>query len=498
MKSNVIKVIAGVVDTQQLTLYKDDGTTVAIPQGDPRLARIVNEITPILSAGPGSVAEVDLEDGKDLSNPYKEIEELIGVKFFRVLKSLATKLIHDLTSEPVVPKKAAFVQPQGIGTLVVEDRVSAKVQTTAQKLKQATDEIIAHAKPAIDPNFHDRELAESGDTIVAVVGDQVIADIENLKPQFTRAVATNSPKGVQAFMTRIAAVAKDRNHSIEDLMKFMHKGDLPIADDGSIVIYKVLRRSREHEGKYLDCHTGKVLQQVGSYVCMDPSLVDHNRHTECSNGLHVACRSYIGGFPGDVCVLAKVKPEDVIAVPEYDASKMRVCGYHILFELSPEDYGKLVRNEPFTDNVSAQVLLGRVLAGDHPAPHEEVRITKNDGKGVIITPILKGHKVELIDGPKEDVKPATTLVEDETKAKLVAPALDPKSVIKDVTKAKAEVESRSAKAQRMLAEFVKTKGKAARQIAAQTLLDHKKATKLGWVALGISEKDVKLLQDAIA
>ena len=71
--TQIIRVIAAVVDQQQLTLYKVDGETVVILQGDPRLAKIVRAITPVLSAGYGAVAEVDVSDG-EVANPYRDFE----------------------------------------------------------------------------------------------------------------------------------------------------------------------------------------------------------------------------------------------------------------------------------------------------------------------------------------------------------------------------------------------------------------------------------------
>ncbi|MEL2330844.1 hypothetical protein, partial [Klebsiella pneumoniae] len=86
----------------------------------------------------------------------------------------------------------------------------------------------------------------------------------------------------------------------------------PIADDGCIVIYKLLLKdgpSDHKEFSYRDIHSQKVPQSVGTLVCMNESLVDPDRRNECSNGLHVARRQYLGNFSGNVCVLAKVAPE---------------------------------------------------------------------------------------------------------------------------------------------------------------------------------------------
>jgi hypothetical protein len=202
-----------------------------------------------------------------------------------------------------------------------------------------------------------------------------------------------------------------RKHSVEDLLKFMERGDLPIADDGSVIIYKVLKRQGDRtDGKYVDCHSGKVAQWTGAYVCMDENLVDPNRRNECSNGLHVARRGYISGFSGfsgDVCVLAKLAPEDVIAVPEYDANKMRVCGYHILMELSDTQYELLRKNRPITEDPEGKKLLANALAGNHIHRTHEVRITGQMGAGVKVTPLEK---------PKTMADVPATLISDAAEA----------------------------------------------------------------------------------
>jgi len=424
---HIVRVIAAIVDDRQLTLYKEDGSTISILQGDDRLAEIIQIITPILAEGPGSVAEITLgeDDEAELpqTNPYKEFEQQTKgkVSFFKVAKSrlagwLTKAAVALVAEEEIAP--APFVPVQTLGYLPapkkpVTDVVNHKIielvvqaaapvpplvldpghvmPTKAAVLLSAAAEIIKHAQPVTHADFHDKDIGatDSENTIVAVVGNKVIGGVEKLKPQFTRAVKASDSKGMTAFMHRVTNVADRRRHSADDLLKFLERGDLPIADDGSIVIYKVLRRKDGEKGIYVDCHTCKVTQRVGSYVCMDEKLVDPSRHNECSNGLHVARRAYVGGFSGDVCVLAKVRPEDVIAVPNHDANKMRVCGYHILFELTDDAFRKLKSNQAFTDTEEAQLLLGRVLVGDHDDPIEEVRITKGNGNGIIITPWIK-------------------------------------------------------------------------------------------------------------
>lgn len=384
-----VKVVAAAVDMTELTLYLVNGETIRIPQGDPRVKKIIEYVTPIVTAG--GIAEVDLS----AENTYKQFEEKTNglVKFFKVAKSKLSSFFK--------AQKAEAVSEMVVGKLPIKTDTFAEVKETnaqaiqkTEKLTSALNEIMENAKPV-----HSAETVSSSETVIAVVNNKVVPDVEQIQHQIANSISTGT-KGLQRFMERVAAVASKRSHSAQDLMKFLQRGDLPIADDGSIVIYKVLRRK---DDRYVDCHTGLVKQRVGSYVCMDESMVDHNRRNECSNGLHVARRAYVGGFSGDVCVIAKVNPEDVIAVPEYDANKMRVCGYHILFELSDEDFQKLKRNAPITDTEAGRILLGRALSGDHPEPIEDVRIGGHKGTNVSTTPRKK------TSAPVVEVKPAVAL-----------------------------------------------------------------------------------------
>jgi hypothetical protein len=56
---------------------------------------------------------------------------------------------------------------------------------------------------------------------------------------------------------------------------------------------------------------------------------DSNPGQDCSNGLHVGATKYVENFGnGDSPILVcYVNPAHVVAVPDYDHSKMRVCEY---------------------------------------------------------------------------------------------------------------------------------------------------------------------------
>ena len=468
MQPNTIRIIAAVVDTHNLTLYKENGDTFSIPQGDARVRPIVDTAMPLLiSQGYADIIIAPEEEGG-----YVEFESAAkgAVRLFRIAKDKLKSLMGARSSAP-----APVVMPISIGHI--------PANTTSAQLS-AVEEVLQHAVSVSSPEFHEKDVAKQGnvveesgetikahstdgatDTIIAVVGDKVIPGVEKIKSQFVRAAKLGSTKGMENFLQRLSTVVNERQHSAEDLLKFMERGDLPIAEDGSILIYKVLNR---RDRNYVDCHSGNVTQFVGAYVCMDPSLVDHNRNNECSNGLHVARRGYVRGFHGSVCVLAKVAPEDVIAVPAYDANKMRVCGYHILAELTPAQYELVKQNKPITEDPDGKILLGKALAGQHIGKTHEVRITASMGGGVQTTELDAPVKAS----PKTEVQAAEALV-NPGEAPKDAP-LNPVDVVNKV-----EQVSRKDMAAKLYAEG---------DIAA--LKAFKKSAKVSWEKLGIPDPDV--------
>lgn len=525
MSHFVLRVVGALLDKGSLRLYLESGDTHVIPQGDPKLAPTLELITPILLEK--QVAVVDLTPPEQ-PNPFKDYEEQTEgiVRFFRVAKSKLKSLLSRQETSPApvqatlvtvtsdTPKPESQIIPvaSGPASMFVESQEPVKrplldvpvpltpaqpTNPAVQQLNSAVAEIMAHATPASAPGFTvglNEDPEKNTDTIVAVVEGGAVAGVEQLTQQFDHSLKAGTSKNMEAFMARVAKVASVRQHSVEDLLKFLRRGDLPIAADGSIIIYKSLYRRGDH---YVDPHTRRVTQKVGDYVCMDPSMVDHNRSAECSNGLHVGRRQYMGGFGGDVIVLAKVAPEDVIAVPNYDANKMRVCGYHILFEL-PEEARVLVRqNLPFTQMEEAQKMLGAAMAGQHIGKLREVRITKEAGHGLVITDLVKSAPAPDNLVPEEAPKAKVIDLKEPETVPPPAPTVDPLKVAKTVAVEKIEAETRVQKARRLYNAFKAAKGKAAKLEAAQAVFAFKKQAKVGWDRLGIEEAEAAKILETI-
>ena len=431
---NKIIVIAAVVDTQCLTLYTPEGDMHVILQGDPRVPIIVKKLQPVLT-GPGTSMEIDLDDMNPMAvakepevkhesalNQFAEFEKQSGVaKFFKVAKTALKKFFG--APEPEPEKPVEIIAPMEMGevktfslasTMAKVDQAAddnyappAEPEPTVEPISDtpmsAIDEVMANAKaiPASSEDFAMTKEEETTHDVVAVVEKAdgsvgLVPNAHKLATQVAHATASGNSKGMNALLKRLAEMPKSRTHSVEDLLKFLERGDLPITDDGRIVFYKILRKKAGKFG-YVDCHSGNVQQGPNVEVRMSESLVDPNRRNECSNGLHVARRQYLGNFSGDVCFLGSLAPEDVVAVPDYDANKMRVCAYQLHFLLSAEDFSHVKADRPFTADMEIAKKLAIILAGNQPPITHMVTIGSNKGGDLKITAIgdLEAAPVEV-------------------------------------------------------------------------------------------------------
>ena len=540
------RIIAAIVDTRELTLYRADGETIKIPQGDPRIRPLVQLVIPAIREFKFiDLTEDQLNQTATFENTqthYAEAEKKMGgvAKFFRIAKSKLKELVAKVTgaeAEPVestdlvghIPAPAdhpTIVQPQWNGNVpparpvmaapiaVAEEKPEEDEQAPLTKSMDVVNEIMANAVPSHSPQFAEG-VKDTESTIVAVLEDgTVIPDMENLDLQLRHtAEKLGNPAGIIKFFERVSKV--QRGHSVKDLLKFMEKGELPIADDGSILVYKRLN-STNVPGVFVDCHSGKVKQRVGSHVFMEEALVDPNRSRDCSNGLHVARRDYLNSFSGDVTVLAKLAPEDVIAVPHSDARKLRAKGYFIIAQLSSEDAQNVCSNQKLTDTN----LLGNAVAGNHSPILETVQITERLGGGLIVTPVH--GKAEFISDAALSAEPLRTeedLVEENksvdarelglkasgdqffspeeqaamTEGDAEAPTLDEaKAEVVEKFVAKLPAQNLS-KVEQLVQDFEDASTPESKLTTALALVGHKKTVKKSWTALGVS---IKVADDA--
>ena len=86
----------------------------------------------------------------------------------------------------------------------------------------------------------------------------------------------------------------------------------------------------ESVATFTDMHTQKMAIQLGVPVKQARKNCDANPAVDCSNGLHCGGTRYVEKFANDRSVILGcfVNPANVVAVPDYDHSKMRVDEYY--------------------------------------------------------------------------------------------------------------------------------------------------------------------------
>lgn len=95
-------------------------------------------------------------------------------------------------------------------------------------------------------------------------------------------------------------------------------------------LYKESLTTDEENGTlYTDKHTKQMAIVLGKPVYMPRTECDGDPAIECSYGLHVGATKYVENFAndGDAILVCLVNPANIVAVPAYDNSKMRVTEY---------------------------------------------------------------------------------------------------------------------------------------------------------------------------
>lgn len=319
--------------------------------------------------------------------------------------------------------------------------------------------------------YPNKKLSVAVKTETGVV---TVPGIDKLARHVTEASETQSP-GIRNMIKRLTPVISSRLHSVEDLMEFLSYSNLPITDDGMIIAYRRMNRcTQDGVTKYVDVHTGKVKQRIGSVVTMDIDKVDDNRNSACSAGLHVASIDYLGSFTGSAIAMVLVAPEDFIAVPEREVTKARVCRYRIVADLPTELYMRILKN-PSVDDPEFTALLDNILAGNYP-PAEEIIQVDSHGENTI-TPIAA----------PEPVKPVVSKAKPRTNKKPEPPKAPTPQSMED-TKEKARAKKKTVPQQ--CRSIYETFAKEPTLANLRTLLNFKTEKKKGFAAMGLTKEEI--------
>lgn len=134
-------------------------------------------------------------------------------------------------------------------------------------------------------------------------------------------------------------------NSVEQLWRFIEHHKLPLTEDGCLLAYKAVRSD------YKDKFSGRIDNSIGSVIKMDRNKISDDANYHCAAGLHVGGLKYSGpegwySSNGDICVIVKVNPMNVVCVPhDHDATKVRVCEYEVV-----KDYCKILKSTVYDSN----------------------------------------------------------------------------------------------------------------------------------------------------
>lgn len=412
----------------------------------------------------------------------KAVSDDALVEFTNRLQQL--KGIHwAVTDRTVTPN--AYEEPKVTQGKPAEPTKQEKLAAASEKLKALG------AVSTDDASFH--EDVKEDEAIVAVTSAGVVPGVEGLQRHLRQASKLKDYKGFNRFLERLAPVVKDRRHSVEDLMKFMEKAELPIADDGCILFLKRLNfKEKDADGRrvFVDCHSGRIKQWVGMKVQVREDLVDPDRRKDCSNGLHVAAMSYITGFSGNVTILGKVAPEDVFAVPEYSTNKMRVAAYHIIAELPEKERSNVCNGVYLSKTDVGKKLLNDAIVGNHTAPTDLVMVGGHMGSNLKYTQLTGGTVEQIRTTASKEALDMEESLKDNQIAEPVK-ALDVKPVNKPAVEIKpAKAPTVKEQILELVKEFQNATSPEDKLAAADLLVELRGKAKKPWGAFGVDSSIV--------
>lgn len=121
--------------------------------------------------------------------------------------------------------------------------------------------------------------------------------------------------------------------AINSLYPFLENRNMPITEDGCFLAYKYIGDD------WYDRHSHTIYNYPGAMIPrLERNQVDDSQEEECSFGYHVGALDYVYQWGGSDCriVIVKVKPSDVIRVPQGEQMKCRVAWYEIVKEYDGE------------------------------------------------------------------------------------------------------------------------------------------------------------------
>lgn len=119
--------------------------------------------------------------------------------------------------------------------------------------------------------------------------------------------------------------------AVQEIYDYCKAMDFEITDDGCFLAYKNVRSDL---GSIFD--NGATKHKIGEYT--EVKMYDTERTNTCSKGLHFCSKSYLQHYVGEVTIIVKINPKDVVSIPvDYNFAKGRCRKYLVVGILNDKD-----------------------------------------------------------------------------------------------------------------------------------------------------------------
>lgn len=201
----------------------------------------------------------------------------------------------------------------------------------------------SHDVEVISNLINKKAAVESfGAGLIKIVGDTVTFKGEVVEDTLTDKMISVMDEGFDAGPWIKFYENLQENPSFNSrasLFNFLEKFQAPFTEDGCFIAFKRVREN------FMDIYSGTFDNSVGTVVKMERRNVNEDSSKTCSAGLHVAASSYLNSYASaenNKTIMVKVNPRDVVAVPhDYNFSKMRVCEYEVIADITVGQMAKL-------------------------------------------------------------------------------------------------------------------------------------------------------------
>lgn len=180
------------------------------------------------------------------------------------------------------------------------------------------------AKTVMENDVH----INGNDVTIKRDGKEVkVANLEEASTPLTRFIKLLKDKGIiDTEINRIRPFLQNMFenpyiNAVTEIYDYCTKMDFEITEDGCFLAYKNVNKD------YSSIHDrGETKHEIGKYTTVEKFCTD--RTQTCAEGLHFCSKGYLRSYSGDVTIVVKINPKDVVSIPtDYNFEKGRCCRY---------------------------------------------------------------------------------------------------------------------------------------------------------------------------